>query len=327
MHVELTRPHALYLLALLPLWALLVWPWAGRGVPYTRGAGAVRRARGAGAARALVLVGPRILTGLALASLVVALSAPVRVGVEQDTELLGHGISLVVDLSSSMLAQDMGNQESRIALAREAAVAFARRRAHDELSLVGFGGEALTRVPPTTDRNLVVDGVESLQVQLVRDGTDISGAVLTAVSRLLQSPREPRVLVLLTDGSHNGPNVPPLVAARAAAALGVRIHAISILSPDEASDLAGSIVRSSYGEERETVLQRLASLTGGQYFRATNAAALDSIYAQIDRVEAPTPHVVTHETREPLARWFFLLALGLLSAEALVRGSRWGIVH
>jgi hypothetical protein len=96
-----------------------------------------------------------------------------------------------------MLAEDMGDRQSRISLAREAAVRFARRRIHDELSLVAFGSEALTRVPPTTDRELIVQGVESLEIQLVRDGTDISCAILTSVSRLLESEREPRVVVLL----------------------------------------------------------------------------------------------------------------------------------
>jgi len=327
MHIELTRPHALSLLALLPFWALLVWPRAGRGVPYTGGAAGSRRRLALSAHEALILAAPRLLTGLALASVIVALSGPVRVDVMQDTETVGHGISLVVDLSSSMLAEDMGDHESRISLAREAAVRFARRRSNDQLSLVGFGGEAVTRIPPTMDRNLIVQGAGSLEIQLVRDGTDISAAVLTAMSRLLQSEREPRVLVLLTDGSHNGPNVPPLVTARAAAALHVRIHAISILSPDEAADLATSIVRRQFGDERETVLQQLANLTGGRYFRATSAAALDSIYGEIDRVEAPLPHIVTREIRQPLAPWLFLLGLMFLGAEALLRGSRWGIVH
>jgi Ca-activated chloride channel family protein len=328
MTIEFSRPDLLYALLALPVWALLVWPRAGRGVLFTRGSATPRRAPLAWAPAAFVLVAPKILTGAALASLIVALAGPQQVEVVRDTMLEGRGIGLVVDLSSSMLAEDMGDNQSRISLAREAAVRFARRRVYDELSLVAFGSEALTRVPPTTDRELIVQGVESLEIQLVRDGTDISGAILTSVSRLLESERQPRVVVLLTDGAHNGPDIPPLVTARAAAAVDVRIHAISILAPTDANvGLAGSIVRDRFGAERETVLQGLADITGGRYFRAASAAALDSIYDEIDRIETPRPKVLESEVRHPLAAWFFLLGLVLLAVDALLRGSRWGIVH
>jgi Ca-activated chloride channel family protein len=227
-----------------------------------------------------------------------------------------------------MLAEDMGDRQSRISLAREAAVRFARRREYDERSLVGFGSEAITRVPPTNDRELIVQGVESLEIQLVRDGTDISGAVLTAIHRLLESEREPRVVVLLTDGAHNGPEIPPLVPARAAAALDIRIHAISILAPaDQQVGRAGSIIRDRFGSERETVLQGIADITGGRYFRAAGPAALDSIYDEIDRLETPRPRLDERELRHPLAAWLYLLGLCLLAADALLRGSKWGLVH
>lgn len=328
MSIELARPDALWLLALLPVWALLAWPRAGRGVPYTRGDAPGRRHARTGARAAAILVAPRALTAAALASIVLALAGPHRIETTAETVLEGQGIGLVVDLSSSMLAEDMGDGASRIAVAREAAVRFARRREHDELSLVGFGSDALTRVPPTTDRELIVQGVESLEVQLVRDGTDISGAVLTSVARLLESEREPRVVVLLTDGAHNGAELPPLVVARAAAEVGVRIHAISILAPeDQAGSLAQTIVRQRFGEERETVLQRLSEITGGRYFRASGPAALDSIYDVIDRIETPVERAVEREVRRPLAPWLFLVALSLLVGEALLRGSRWGLVH
>jgi Ca-activated chloride channel family protein len=327
MTIDFSRPDLLYGLLVLPVWALLVWPRAGRGVLYTRGSPGGRRASWSWGP-AVVLVLPKLITAAALAALVVALAGPERVEIVEETSLEGRGLGLVVDLSSSMLAEDMGGRQSRISLAREAAVRFARRRVYDELSLVAFGSEALTRVPPTTDRELIVQGVESLEIQLVRDGTDISGAILTSVSRLLESERNPRVVVLLTDGAHNGPEIPPLVTARAAAAVDVRIHAISILAPDDAAvGLAGSIVRDRFGNERETVLQGLADITGGRYFRAPSPAALDSIYDEIDRLETPRPRIEEAEVRHPLAGWLYLLALTLLAADALLRGSRWGLVH
>jgi len=328
MTITLTRPDALYLLALIPVWALLVWPWAGGGVPYTRGAVGERVRLWSGAPGALLLVLPRLLTAVALAALVVGLAGPVLVEPSEETVLEGGSTGLVVDLSSSMLAEDMGDERSRLSVAREAAVRFARRRVHDQLSLVGFASDAITRVPPTTDPELIEQGVESLEIQLVRDGTDISGAVLTGIERLRGSDREPRVLVLLTDGAHNGADLPPLAAARVAEVFGIRIHTISVVGNSEDNrSLAPGIVRERFGQERETVLQQLAAITGGRYFRALSATALDSIYDVIDRIETPVPRPVPIEIRTPLRAWLFVAGLALLAVEALLRGSRWGIVH
>jgi len=276
----------------------------------------------------VIRIAPPILRAASLACLVVALAGPDRIERVEEFATQGIGLALVVDLSSSMLAADMGDGISRIAMAREAAVRFARGRPYDEMSLIGFGMEAVTRVPATTDPELVVQGVESLEVQLVRDGTNISGAVLTAISRLLESDREPRVVVLLTDGAHNGIELPPLATARAAAALGVRIHSISILSPEDAPLAPDATMRRRVvaDAERETVLQGLAGLTGGRYFHASNPVALDSIYRVIDQLEPQVQRLVERDVSYSVRHWFFLLGLGLLAAQLLVGGSRWGLV-
>ena len=325
MQIEFVRPDLLYVLLLIPAWILLVWPRVGRNVFYTRGDSALHRSRRS-ISSALILVAPRALRAAAIMSLIIALAGPESIETDGEVVTEGGGIGLVVDLSSSMLAEDMGDQSSRISVARDAAVRFARRRPYDELSLVAFGKESLTRVPPTTDPELIAQGVETLEIQLVRDGTDIAGAVLTSVAQLLESDREPRVVVLLTDGAHNGVVMPPLFAARAASAVDVRIHSISVLSPDGEISPFSTGLRQRFNEERETVLQGLADITGGEYFQATNPAALDSIYQEIDRLEAPVLRMNPSETRQPQRTWFFLLTLTLLGLELLLRGSRWGLV-
>ena len=329
MRIEFARPELLYLLWLLPLWGLFVWPRAGRGVLYTHGDPGQGPTLWPSLRSAVISIIQPILRAASLACLVIALAGPDRVETIEEFATQGIGLGLVVDLSSSMLAADMGDGISRIAMAREAAVRFARGRPYDEMSLVGFGREAVTRVPPTTDPELVAQGVESLEVQLVLDGTNISAAVMTTIARLLESDREPRVVVLLTDGAHNGIDLPPLAAARAAEALGIRIHSISIVTPPDAPLAPGAEMRRrlvTVDPNQETVLQGLAALTGGRYFLASNPAALDSIYRVIDQIEPRVERLVEREESYPVRHWFFLLGLGLLAAQLLLRGSRWGLV-
>jgi Ca-activated chloride channel family protein len=330
--LDVGAPGALLLLFLLPLWWVLLWPRAGHGLVLARAGAAKRRGWGIGVLGGLVLALPRILRSGALLVLVLALSDPERVEQRTEVSVSGRGIALAVDLSSSMLARDMEGGASRIEVAREAAIRFAEGRPLDEQTLVGFAAQPVTRVPPTLDPKLITAGVESLEVQLVRDGTDISGAVLTAAARLLDSDREPRVVVLLTDGAHNGVGVPPLAAARALATLGLRVHAISLQGPE--SRLSTPSTRAAPARdpsarialEMRTVLEGMASITGGRYFHASSGEALDSIYREIDRMEAPVLESTTRELRHPLRAWLLAMALVLIASEALLRGSRWGVL-
>jgi Ca-activated chloride channel family protein len=167
MQLELARPHFLYLLLLVPVWWLLVWPRPGGGVLFSRGESARRLTRWWGAPSAVILTLPRFLRAAAMASLVVALAEPQRVEITRDVVLQGKGIGLALDLSSSMLAVDAEGAGNRLDVARSAAMRFAESRPHDELSLVGFAGKSVTRMPPTTDPNLIVSGVKSLEIELL----------------------------------------------------------------------------------------------------------------------------------------------------------------
>jgi Ca-activated chloride channel family protein len=326
MHFQFALPHLLYLLLLLPVWWLLVWPRVGGGVLFTRGESARRLAGWWGAPSAVVLTLPRFLRSATMACLVIALAQPQRIEILQESTVQGRGIGLAIDLSSSMLSVDATGAGNRLDVARKAAIRFAKGRPHDEMSLVAFAGQASTRVPPTMDSNLIVRGIESLEVQLLRDGTDISAGVLTAIARLLESDRKPRVIILLTDGAHNGSGVAPLAAARAAATLGIRVHTISILGPRDAQAAAVAPREKGPSKDMATVLTGIAGLTGGKYFSASSAAALDSIYRQINRIETPVVEAKTREIRHDERVWPLMAAFLLLALEVLFRGSRWGIV-
>lgn len=330
MSFELARPGVLYLLLLLPLWWLAVWPRKGWGLLFVRGEAAGPSAGRRGLRSALALLLPVALRSAAAACVVVALAGPQRVEVVEETELRGGATGLALDLSSSMLADDMGGGSTRIEVARAAAARFARGRSHDEMSVTAFAGEAVTRVPPTTDEEVAAAGVESLDVYLLRDGSDIATGILTAVDRLMESEREPRVLVLLSDGAHNGFRVPLMAAARAAAAVGVRVHGISIPGPAgrarEAVAGGDGASRRRGTEDGCRALEGVAGITGGRYFRAGSARALDSVYRAIDRLEEPGEESVEREVRRPLRAWLLLAGLLLLGADGLVRGSRWGVI-
>ena len=325
MFFEFERPALLYLLLLLPLWALHAWPRRG-GVLFAGGESARLLPAKWVARSGILLALPGLLRAATLICVIVALAGPQRIELVEEISPERRGIVLAVDLSTSMLAEDMEG-ESRLEVARQAAIRFAERRPDDELSLVGFAGEAFTRVPPTTDAKLIVAGVRSLDVELVRNGTDVSGAILTSIHQLLESEREARVVVLLTDGAHNAAGVVPLATARAAATLGIRIHSISMVPADDPRELQSMVGRRSEAPlEVETVLSGVSAVTGGRYFRAGNAAALDSIYSEIDRLEAPTRASMQIETHRPQRVWFLAVALFLMGAASVLRGSRWAVV-
>lgn len=330
--IEFARPGFLYALTILPFWALLVWPWAHGGVLYTRGESAGIVMEGWRGRAALILGLPRLLRLGAIAALLVALAHPRLVEVVEETVLRGKSTVIAVDISSSMLADDMENENTRLVVAREAAVRFAEARTLDELSLVAFAGRAVRRVPPTTDPDLIVAGIESLEVQLVLDGTDISSAMLTSIASALDSDRDDRVIVLLTDGAHNGTGVLPLTTAQAAAALGMRVHSIALLGEidmETASPAVLAAARRRQGlleTEMETVLTGISRITGGRYYRASSATALDSIYREIGDIEQPVEEVVQRTEYRSQRVWPLLLALVLIGLDVALRGSRWAVV-
>jgi Ca-activated chloride channel family protein len=320
---DIARPEILFLGLLIPAWCLYVWRRQGGGVLFSLAGFMKPSGRSRAAGPTFLAAAPIALRAVTATCLIIALAGPQRI----ETELVPgsgvRGIGLVLDLSTSMLADDMEGAPSRLEVAREAAIRFAERRSGDELSLVAFGGEAVTRVPPTLDERVIAAAVRSLRTDFVRNGTDVSGAVLTAITQLLSSDREPRVVVLLTDGAHNQAGVEPYATGRAAAALGVRVHSISIAPGEEPGSLVGG--RASDADV-ETILSGVSSLTGGRYFRAASGAALDSIYVEIDQIESQS-RPTERERRIPRERVFLTLALLLLAAEVSLRGSRWGILR
>lgn len=312
---ELAQPNWLFLLALLPLWWLWVRPRSTWGLKVARAAEAdglaLRRWLG-GTVEAF----PYWLRGAAVACLCVALAQPQLVRTYQEPVTEGVGIVLAVDLSTSMWAEDMANRTTRLDVAKETLQRFLVRRT-DDIGLVSFAGEALTRLPLTSDGYVTRAAVDALEVGLLIDGTDVAGAIAAGGALLRDAPHTAKVLILVTDGAHNRAGLLPTLAARAAAAHGIRIYSVAIGTDDAAG--VGSA-------NMETVLTQAALITGGRYFRATDVAALDQIYAEIDRLTEPSEQLVDRVEITPVGLWPLLAAMALLLLGAALRGSRWGVI-
>lgn len=318
MSYRFADPLYLLLLALLPA---LVWWYATRA---GRAAGAMRysavgrlqRADGGRTGR-----WPHLLFGLrmlALALLLVAFARPQTGVTAESVSAEGIDIVLALDLSSSMLAEDL--EPNRIGAARQVAADFVRGRRNDRIGLVVFAGEAFTQAPLTLDHRVVVTLLEELEVGVIEDGTAIGMGLATAVKRLGDSTAESKVIVLLTDGQNNRGAIDPATAAQMAQALGVRIYAVGAGTRGAArvpvdDPLFGRRYVSMQVDIDDEALEELAAVTGGRYFRATDTESLERVYEEIDALETTEVEMASFTQYGELFHWPLGFGLGLLLVE------------
>jgi Ca-activated chloride channel family protein len=325
---DFAHPWALLLLPLVPAYTIYARRWPGLRLTFSRAGALAEMSEGR---RAWLALAPGWLRANVLVALIVALAGP-RTGISAvDVENDGIAIMLVVDLSSSMLAEDF-HPDNRLAVAKAKLGEFIRGRKYDRIGLVAFAGEALTQVPLTIDYPILYRAIEQLDVGALEDGTAIGTAIATAANRLRQAPGRSRVMILMTDGENNRGQIDPVTAARAAAAYDIKIYTIGVGSDGVA---AIPVARSLLGGYQyamlpvhidEDLLREVSDLTNGKYFRATNAAALDSIYHQIDQLETTRVQVRRYVEHTPRHLPFLIFAALLLAGEWLLRASRWGRV-
>ena len=256
---------------------------------------------------------------LALALLLIAFARPQTGVTAENVATDGIDIVLVLDLSSSMLAEDL--EPNRIGAAREAAASFVRRRPNDRIGLVVFAGEAFTQAPLTLDHRVVTTLIEELEVGVVEDGTAIGMGLATAVKRLDDSSAESKVIVLLTDGQNNRGSIDPPTAAQMAQALGVRIYAVGAgtrgAAPMPVDDpLFGRRTVQVQVDIDDAALEGIASLTGGRYFRATDRESLERVYEEIDALETTEIEMTSFTRYGELFHLPLGAGLGLLLLEA-----------
>jgi len=322
-HLEFGSPWVLLLLLLLPAW----WLWRRRRRPaaivFSRVSVLANGPRaGRGIARALLVARNLVLVGL-----IIALARPRSAGRAEQSTTEGINIVIAFDISSSMLAEDFQPQ-NRLEVARDKVKQFIAMRSSDRIGVVAFSGEALTQVPLTTDYPVVMAAVDNLQPGQLEDGTAIGTAIATAAKRLRDAPGNSRVVVLLTDGVNNRGSIDPRTAAQAAAAFGVKIYTIGVGTEGMAPVPVGRGVFGLRYENRpveidDALLTDVAKRTGGRYFRARDAVALQRITEEIDRLERTPVRTRVYTRYSELYRWplgIALLALALELSLAAWRG-------
>ncbi len=250
---------------------------------------------------------------IGLASMLIALARPQLSLQEVEETAEGIDIMLVMDLSSSMLAQDF--TPDRISASKVMAERFVEKRPYDRIGLVVFAGEAFTQCPLTVDHKIVNDFLASLQCGLLEDGTAIGMGLATAVNRLKESDAKSKIVILLTDGSNNAGYIKPMTAADIAKEIGVRVYSIGVGTTGSARAPIrrrndGTFI---FGNTRvnidETLLTEMSKETGGQYFRATNSQQLEQIYAYIDTLEKTEIETNVYKRYEEKYRGFVLFGL------------------
>lgn len=258
---------------------------------------------------------------LAFALLIIALARPQTSSKSRDVNIEGIDIVMAMDVSGSMLAQDL--RPDRLEAAKDVASDFIAGRPDDRIGLVIFSGESFTQSPLTSDHSMIRNLFKDIKSGMIEDGTAIGDGLATSINRLKESEAISKVIILITDGVNNAGSIDPMSAAEIAKMYGIRIYTIG----------AGTIgvapypVQTPFGIQYQQVevkideesLKQVADISGGQYFRATSNKKLKEIYNEIDQLEKSKIDVTEfsrkHEEFLPLA----LLALLMLILEILLR--------
>lgn len=264
---------------------------------------------------------PFILRMAALVMFIIALARPVEITHEQETTTDGIDIVLSMDISGTMLARDF--KPDRLTAAKRLAAEFVAERRGDRIAVVAFAGEAFTQAPLTSDQATIETMLSRLRSGVVEDGTAIGNGLATAINRLRESGAKSKVIILLTDGVNNRGQISPLMAAEIARDMGIKVYTIGVgtrgRAPYPVVDIYGNQTTVMADVEiDEELLEEIASMTGGKYYRAVNDEALREIYAEINTLEKSKVQVTDYQTYEELFLMWVILGIALLCAEFIV---------
>ncbi|MCF8368318.1 MAG: VWA domain-containing protein [Bacteroidales bacterium] len=321
--MEFANPVYLYLLLILPL--LIIWYWykhrkdqADIQISATESFQSKNKSL-----KQYLFFSLYAFRILAIGFLIIALARPQSTSSRQDVTIEGIDIVLALDVSGSMLAMDL--KPDRLEAAKEVASEFISGRPNDRFSLVIFSGETFTQAPLTTDHVVVKNLFKNIKSGMIEDGTAIGDGLATSVNRLKDSKAVSKVIILLTDGVNNMGSLDPLSSAEIAKMYGIRIYTIGVgtegTAPYPVQTPFGRDVQYVEVKIDEALLQQVAELTDGKYFRATSNSKLREIYNEIDQLEKSKIDVTEFKKKKeeffPLAIFAFLL----ITLELLLRNT------
>ena len=313
-----SNPEMFWLLALIPVWVLfLIWKhWRKKRHTVTLSTLSTLKHTGGGMKSRLIYV-PHLLYITALALFIAALARPQLKNTTKEELREGIDIVLSIDISSSMLAEDF--KPNRLVASKDIAREFINSRTSDRIGITVFARESFTVCPPTVDRRLINNLLETVDVGMLRDGTAIGVGIATSINRLKDSDAESKILILLTDGMNNAGEIDPLTAGKLASTYGIKIYTLGIGSfgtaPYPINDpVFGRRYQNVEVSIDEEQLKEIASMTGGMYFRATTAEDLKTIYDEIDRLETSVVEEIIYVQYDDLYPRYLFLGLMILFA-------------
>ncbi|ULB35281.1 MULTISPECIES: vWA domain-containing protein [Proteiniphilum] len=264
---------------------------------------------------------PFVLRLISLALIIIVIARPQSVNSWEETETQGIDIVMALDVSGSMLAQDL--LPDRLQAAKKVASEFITDRKNDNIGLVIFAGESFTQCPLTTDHKVLLNLLNEIEFGLIEDGTAIGLGLATSVNRLKNSESRSKVVILLTDGTNNRGQIAPLTAADMARSYGIRVYTVGVgtkgMAPTPVNTPYGIRMQNMPVDIDEKTLTEIAAMTGGQYFRAQDTEGLRQVYDEIDEMEKYLISVQNVTRRQELFLPFALVAMGLILLELLLR--------
>ncbi len=264
---------------------------------------------------------------LVIALLVVAFARPQSGTKEEKIITEGIDIILAMDISSSMLAEDLAQHKNRLDVTKEVAAQFINERTNDRLGMVVFSGKSYTQCPLTLDYGILLKFLQEIHIGMIEDGTAIGMAIANCVNRLKTSQAKSKVVILLTDGRNNRGELDPITAAQIAKTMKIRIYTIGAGKHGEAlypidDPFLGKRYVPMKVDIDEDVLTKIANITGGQYYRATDKKSLEKIYHEIGELEKTKIEVKEFTRYSELFVNFVLAALAFLLLEIVLTNTR-----
>lgn len=318
------NPTYLYLLLLLiPMIGWYIWKLCKSQASLQVSSSEAFDAPGATSWKVYLRHVPFILRMAAVAVLIIILARPQSTNSWQNTSTEGIDIVMAMDISSSMLAQDL--KPNRLEASKDVAASFINGRPNDNIGLVVFAAESFTQCPLTTDHTVLLNLFKDVQPGIIQDGTAIGLGLANAVSRIKDSQAKSKVIILLTDGVNNAGEIAPVTAAEIAKTFGIRVYAIGVgtkgMAPYPFQTAFGIQYQDVPVEIDEPTLKQIAATTGGQYFRATDNTSLKEIYSEIDKMEKTKISIQQYSKKQEEYKNWALLLFALLLVEILLRNT------